>query len=113
MSTKEEFVRYIRKTGTSLGINIPLEVIKILELRENEIVRVTVETLKQRKSKISVDLKTKFSNGEISPAALRRGGSGHGYFKQRHRDGVKKSIRDDRRNYWHVFKFMERSHSPA
>ena len=49
MDTKEEFVRYIRKTGTSLGINIPLEVIKILELKENEIVRVTVEKVKKRK----------------------------------------------------------------
>ena len=43
MSKKEEFVRYIRKTGTSLGVNIPLEVIKILNLKENEIVRVTIE----------------------------------------------------------------------
>ena len=47
MSGKEEFVRYIRKTGTSLGINIPLEVIKILNLKENEIVRVTVEKVKK------------------------------------------------------------------
>ena len=47
MKDKEEFVRYIRKTGTSLGINIPLEVIKILNLKENEIVRVTVEKVKK------------------------------------------------------------------
>ena len=47
MGTKEEFIRYIRKTGTSLGINIPLEVIKILDLKENEIVRVTVERVKK------------------------------------------------------------------
>ena len=47
MGTKEEFVRHVRKTGTSLGINIPLEVIKILELKENEIVRVTVEKVKK------------------------------------------------------------------
>ncbi len=47
MSKKEQFVRYIRKTGTSLGINIPLEVIKILNLKENEIVRVTIEKLKK------------------------------------------------------------------
>lgn len=46
---KEEFIRYIRKTGTSLGINIPLEVIKILNLKENEIVRVTIERIKQNK----------------------------------------------------------------
>ena len=47
MSRKEGFVRHIRKTGTSLGINIPLEVIKILDLKENEIVRVTVEKVKK------------------------------------------------------------------
>lgn len=49
MNRKEEFIRYIRKTGTSLGINIPLEVIKILNLKENEIVRVTVEKIKDKK----------------------------------------------------------------
>lgn len=47
MAGKEEFVRYVRKTGTSLGISIPLEVIKILDLKENEIVRVTVERAKK------------------------------------------------------------------
>ena len=45
MKRKEQFVRYTRKTGTSLGINIPLEVIKVLELKENEIVRVTIEKI--------------------------------------------------------------------
>lgn len=48
MNTKKEtFARYIRKTGTSLGVNIPLEVIKILNLKENEIVRVTIEKIKK------------------------------------------------------------------
>ena len=45
--SKEEFVRSIRKTGTSLGISIPLEVIKLLKLKENEIVRVTVQKAKK------------------------------------------------------------------
>lgn len=49
MTKREEFVRYTRKTGTSLGINIPLEVIKILNLKENEIVRVAVEKVKKDK----------------------------------------------------------------
>ena len=43
---REEFVRYIRKTGTSLGINIPFEVIEVLELKENEILRVTLKKIK-------------------------------------------------------------------
>lgn len=47
MGRKEEFVRYVRKTGTSLGVSIPLEVIRILDIKENEIVRVTVEKAKR------------------------------------------------------------------
>ncbi len=47
MKNKEEFVKYIRKTGTSLGVNIPLEIIKILNLKENEIVRVTIKKIKK------------------------------------------------------------------
>lgn len=44
---KEQFIRSIRKTGTSLGINIPLEIIKLLKIKENEIVRVTIEKIKK------------------------------------------------------------------
>lgn len=47
MKQKEAFLKHIRKTGTSLGVNIPLEVIKILGLKDNEIVRVTVEKVKK------------------------------------------------------------------
>lgn len=47
MSKREDFIRFIRKTGTSLGINIPVEVIKVLELNENDIVRVRIEKLKR------------------------------------------------------------------
>jgi len=51
MTKKEEFIRYIRKTGTSLGINIPPEVLKILNLKENEIVRVTIEKTRKNGKK--------------------------------------------------------------
>ncbi|MFH0867956.1 MAG: hypothetical protein V1831_01465 [Candidatus Woesearchaeota archaeon] len=44
---KEQFIRSVRKTGTSLGINIPLEIIKVLKLKEKEIVRITVEKIKK------------------------------------------------------------------
>lgn len=44
---KEEFVRSVRKTGTSLGINIPIEIIKILNLKEKDIVRITVQKIKR------------------------------------------------------------------
>ena len=46
-SPKEEFVRYVRKTGSSLGINIPFEVIEVLDLKENEIVRITIQKVKK------------------------------------------------------------------
>ncbi|GEM_PF-1279137 len=49
--TKEEFVRYIRKTGTSLGINIPFEVLDVMNLKENDIVRVTVEKIRKGERK--------------------------------------------------------------
>ena len=45
---KEQFIRLVRKTGTSFGINIPTEIIKLLNLKENEIVRVTIEKIKKR-----------------------------------------------------------------
>ena len=45
---KVEYVgmRHIRKTGSSLGINIPSEVIENLKLEESEIVRVIVGKIK-------------------------------------------------------------------
>jgi len=44
---EEKFLRSIRKTGTSLGINIPPEIIKLLKLNEDDMVRVTVEKVKK------------------------------------------------------------------
>ena len=44
---KEQFVRKIRKTGTSLGINIPTEIIQILKLKENDIVRIIIEKVRK------------------------------------------------------------------
>lgn len=47
MNEKEGFVRYVRKTGTSLGVSIPAEIIEVLNLKESEIVRITVEKVKK------------------------------------------------------------------
>jgi len=49
MGKREEFLKHIRKTGTSLGISIPPEIIKILKLKENEIVRVMIGKVKNGK----------------------------------------------------------------
>ena len=43
---KESFVKYIRKTGTSLGISIPSEIIDVMKLKENNMVRITIEKIK-------------------------------------------------------------------
>lgn len=44
---KHVVVRRIRKTGSSLGINIPSEMVEELKLEENEIIRITVEKVKE------------------------------------------------------------------
>lgn len=44
---QEQFVRKIRKSGTSLGINIPPEIIQLLDLNENDIARIIIEKVVQ------------------------------------------------------------------
>jgi antitoxin component of MazEF toxin-antitoxin module len=44
----ESFVKYVRKTGTSLGVSIPSEIIDIMRLKENEMIRVTIEKVKSK-----------------------------------------------------------------
>lgn len=48
---KESFLRNVRKTGTSLGINIPKEIIELLDLEEDDLVRITVEKAKKHGGK--------------------------------------------------------------
>jgi antitoxin component of MazEF toxin-antitoxin module len=43
----ERFVRIIRKNGTSLGINIPPEILSLLDLKEGEIVEVEIKKIKK------------------------------------------------------------------
>jgi len=42
----ETFVKKIRKTGTSLGINIPLEIIELMNLKEGDLIRIKIEKVK-------------------------------------------------------------------
>jgi len=44
---EEKFLRSVRKTGTSLGVNIPREIIKLLKLKEEDLVRITIEKVKK------------------------------------------------------------------
>lgn len=43
---KEQFVRSIRKSGTSLAINLPSDIVKLLKLKEGDMIRVKIEKIK-------------------------------------------------------------------
>ena len=44
---RQTFVRKLRKSGTSLSINIPPEVIELLGVREGDIVQIDIENVKR------------------------------------------------------------------
>lgn len=48
---RNKFVRTIRKSGTSFAINIPPEIVRILNLKEKEIVEVEIKKLKVKSIK--------------------------------------------------------------
>ncbi len=43
---EEKFVKSIKKNGTSLAINIPAEIVKLLNLKEGDFLRVNIEKIK-------------------------------------------------------------------
>jgi len=43
---KEQFIRIIRQSGGSLSINIPKEIVKLLNLKDGDIVKVELEKKK-------------------------------------------------------------------
>lgn len=43
---KEKFVKILRKSGTSLAIHIPSELVKLLKLKEGNVLRVEIEKIK-------------------------------------------------------------------
>ena len=45
---EEIFVRAARKSGTSLTVSIPPEIISILEIKENDFLRVKIEKIKKK-----------------------------------------------------------------
>jgi antitoxin component of MazEF toxin-antitoxin module len=46
MRKGEQFLRTIRKSGTSFSVNIPPEIIRILNLKEGDIIRINLEPVK-------------------------------------------------------------------
>ena len=47
MRDGEVFLRHIRRNGTSLGINIPVEIVDLLGLKQGDVVRVTIQKLRK------------------------------------------------------------------
>ncbi|MDP3026084.1 MAG: hypothetical protein Q8N63_00100 [Nanoarchaeota archaeon] len=45
---KEKFVKSVKKSGTSLAINIPSEIVKLLEIKEGNFLRVEIEKIKSK-----------------------------------------------------------------
>ena len=43
---KEKFVKSVRKSGTSLAIHIPAEIVKLLKINEGDVLRVEIEKAK-------------------------------------------------------------------
>jgi len=48
MKNSTKFIRTIRKSGTSFAINIPPEIIRLMKLKEGDIVEVEVEKLDKK-----------------------------------------------------------------
>lgn len=44
---ENEFIRTIRKSGTSLAVNIPPEIIELAQLKEGEMVKIKIERVKK------------------------------------------------------------------
>jgi len=42
----EKFVKSVKKSGTSLAINIPSEIVKLLKIKEKDFLRVEIEKIK-------------------------------------------------------------------
>lgn len=43
---KEKFVKSVKKSGTSLAINIPSEMVKLLKIKEGDFLRIEIEKIK-------------------------------------------------------------------
>lgn len=43
---KESFVKSVKKSGTSLAINIPAEIVRLLKIKQGDFLRVEIEKIK-------------------------------------------------------------------
>ena len=42
---KEKFVKSVRKSGTSISINVPAEIVKLMKILEGDFLRVEIEKI--------------------------------------------------------------------
>ena len=45
---KEKFVKIVRKNGDSLAVNVPAEIVRLLDIQEGDILRAEVEKIKKK-----------------------------------------------------------------
>jgi antitoxin component of MazEF toxin-antitoxin module len=45
---KEKFVKSVKKSGTSLAINIPSEIVKLMKIMEGDFLRVEIEKINSK-----------------------------------------------------------------
>lgn len=48
MVKKEKFVKSVKRNGSSLAINIPFEILKLLKIKDGDFLRVEIEKIKQK-----------------------------------------------------------------
>lgn len=44
---KEKFVKSVKKNGSSLAINLPSEIVKLLKIKEGDFLRIEIEKLRK------------------------------------------------------------------
>ena len=43
---KEKFVKSVKRNGSSLAINLPVEIVKLLKVKEGDFLRIEIEKIK-------------------------------------------------------------------
>ena len=46
---KEQFIRTVRKNGASLSINLPKEIVELLNIEDGDLVRLDIEKIEKKK----------------------------------------------------------------
>jgi antitoxin component of MazEF toxin-antitoxin module len=44
---EQQFIRKVRRTGTSLGVNIPKEIIDLAEIKNGDTLKVTIKKIEK------------------------------------------------------------------